>query len=139
VQVGGRTLSELTDPISTALPKAIDVNVHPPLAMGDWYFLKAPIVLQAGAGPVTLSLTSNAKQRLAWVRGDVWTSGEPPNLTAWTTTKLTLTGCPAQNVTYYGGILTKTANGCARLHVASPSKPAADYTWTYGTRHCAAD
>ena len=137
IQVGGRTLSELTKPISTALPKAKDVGVHPPPALNDWYFLKAPIVLEAGAGPLTLSLNSYAEQRLAWVPGDVWTSGQPPNLTDWTTTKLTLTGCTTQTVTYYGGILTKTASGCARLHVGSPSEPAADYTWTYGTQHCA--
>lgn len=107
--------------------------------MTDWYFLKAPIVLQAGAGPLTLSLTPDAKQRLAWVRGDVWTSGEPPNLTDWATSTLTLKGCAARDVTYFGGILTKAANGCARLHVAGPSKPAADYVWTYGPRHCATD
>jgi hypothetical protein len=119
------------------LPKATDASVHPPPAIDDWYFLKAPIVLQAGAGPLTLSLTSQAEQRPACVPGNICTSGEPPNLTDWTTTKLTLTGFTAETVTYYGGILIKPAGGCARLHVGSRSEPAADYTWTYWTRHCA--
>lgn len=137
IQVGGRTLTDLTTPISaTPLPRATDVNLRPPPGMGDWYFLKAPIVLLAGAGPITLSLTPDANQRLAWVRGDVWTSGQPPNLTDWATTNLTLTGCPGRDVTYFGGILTKAGSGCAQLHVDSRSKPAAVFSWSFGISHC---
>lgn len=137
IQIGGRALPDLTTPISTEpLPRATEVNLRPPPAMADWYFLKAPIVLLADAGPITLSLKPDANQRLAWVRGDVWTSGQPPNLANWATTNLNMTGCARRDATYLGGILTKTASGCAQLHVASRSKPAAIFTWSFGVNHC---
>lgn len=137
IRVGGRSPNALaTSGSSAPLPRATDVSLYPLPTMRDWHFLKAPLTVRAGAGPITLPLKPDADQRLAWVSAGVWTSGSSPNLADWTTTKVTFVGCRQRNVTYLGGLLTRRPNGCARVHVASQHKPAATFLWPYGSHRC---
>lgn len=131
VLVGGQTLGDLEGP--TSVPRATSVGLQPPSTKQDWYFIKAPLTVQAGAGPITLKVRSHSAQRLSWVSSEVWTSGTAPNLADWATTEVTFEGCPDRNVTYLGGLLTRKANGCALIQVDTPHARQSAYTWAFGS------
>lgn len=137
IRFAGQSLDALATPRSSGLlPRAKDVNLRPPPSKRDWYLLKAPVTIRAGAGPITLSLQPDANQRRAWVSQRVWTFGKRAKLAGWTTTKLTFEGCHHRNVRYLGGILSKSARGCAHLGVTGHHKSSANYLWRFGTHRC---
>jgi hypothetical protein len=136
IRFAGQSLDALVTPRSGPLPRAKDVDLRPPPSKRDWYFLKAPVTVRAGAGPITLSLQPDASQRLAWVSRRVWTSGKSPKLADWITTRLTFEGCRHRNVRYLGGILSESAKGCAHLRVTGQHNSTASYLWRFGTHRC---
>lgn len=83
---------------------ATDVGLKlPPGA--NLYFRKTPLYIEAGAGPVTLTLLGQQDEFLSWVPASVWAGGSPPDLQSWATKSVTFQGCAHGGAMYLGGLL----------------------------------
>jgi hypothetical protein len=110
----------LTTPAGPAPPRAADVGLRLPPGL-RWYFRKAPLVMRAGSGDVTVDV-SGPGQALAWVPSTVWTSGGSPDLGPWAASSVTLHSCPDKTVLFLGGLLAADPATCLLLRVRSTER-----------------
>jgi hypothetical protein len=118
----------LTDTVGAALrdgfgrlPKATDVGIPAPAPA--WSFRKAPLVLTADAGRVTLTVPDDGKQFLLWVPSNTWVGANADGKRPWITAQVTATGC--ERVTsFFGGILVLDPERCFPLTIQQDGRPA---------------
>ena len=79
------------------------------------YFRKTPIYIEAGAGPMTLTLLGQRSELLAWAPVSVWTGGTAPDLQPWAAKSVTFQGCANSGATYLGGLLAADPNQIFQL------------------------
>ena len=119
--LGGRVQLDLLDVgIWPSVPLARDVGLTVPSDRG-WLFRKSPIVVAAGNESVTVSVSEDGKQFLAWVPVNIWTSGTPPDLTEWSRTSITMQPCSDQATAFLGGVLALTSDQCFTMHFQTDS------------------
>ncbi|MDQ2847979.1 MAG: hypothetical protein M3Y77_16875 [Actinomycetota bacterium] len=100
--VDGATLTDLRGKQEPRLATEIGLVLPPGASL---YFRKTPLYIEAGAGPVTLSLPDDKNEFLSWVPVSVWTSGSPPDLQPWAAKSVTFQGCADSGAMYLGGLL----------------------------------
>ncbi len=100
--VDGATLTGLRGKQDPPLAAEVGLVLPPGASL---YFRKTPLYIEAGTGPVTLSLTEEKNEFLSWVPASVWTSGSPPDLQPWAAKSVTFQGCPDSGAMYLGGLL----------------------------------
>lgn len=79
------------------------------------YFRKTPLYIEAGAGPVTLTLLGQRNEFLSWVPASVWTGGTAPDLQPWAAKSVTFQGCADSGAMYLGGLLAADPNQVFQL------------------------
>lgn len=100
--VSGATLTGLRGRQDPRLATEVGLVLPPGASL---YFRKSPLYIEAGAGPVTLTLPDDRGEFLSWVPASVWTGGSPPDLQPWAAKSVTFQGCPDSGAMYLGGLL----------------------------------
>ncbi len=110
--------------VNTALPNAADVGIPVP-SNEEWKFRKAPLLLQAGAGTVTLEVPDDGRQYLFWTSADDWTGdgATAEDRRRWTATRATAQGCDGLTASFYGGLLVRDPARCFPLSIAESGRP----------------
>ncbi len=102
ITVSGATLTDLRGNQDPRLATEVGLKLPPSASL---YFRKTPLYIQAGTGPVTLTLPDEQDEFLSWVPASVWTSGSPPDLQPWAAKSVTFQGCADSGAMYLGGLL----------------------------------
>lgn len=100
--VDGATLTGLRGKQDPPLATEVGLVLPPGASL---YFRKTPLYIEAGTGPVTLTLPDGKNEFLSWVPASVWTGGSPPDLQPWATRSVRFQGCPDSGAMYLGGLL----------------------------------
>lgn len=131
--VGGLIFEGLIGDVKGAIPADVGLSVpggHP------LYFIKAPAWLKGGSPKTTIELSTSSGGYLAWVPEGLWTGGGGRiDLTPWMTSKLVFDGCPQEDTTYFGGLLSTDPQICLTLHV-SDAAGASRQIHVGRTSHC---
>jgi hypothetical protein len=106
---------------SPGVPRAADVRVSVPPALQDWLFRKGPLLVRAGAGPVDLTLMGDGQAGL-WVPDKQWTSMTPPDASQWASKRISIRGCPHEDVFFFGGLLGESETTCVAIRVESGAR-----------------
>lgn len=108
----GRVNSSILYQSVSSVPKAEDVNLELPAGYADWKFRKSPLIVAAGAGPITISVPDDGRQFLVWVPTSDWTSGVPQRVANWAQTSITVEPCAEHPVSFLGGVVAETSDAC---------------------------
>jgi hypothetical protein len=133
VTLHGASLSDVRGS-NTPLPAVSAMRLRVSGAPG--YFQKAPLNVLAGAAPVTLEVVEPATMVLGWAPASKWTGGTPPDLTDHLARRITFTGCPGRDVTYFGGLLLADPGACVTLRWTSTGHRAVPVTAALGGVRC---
>lgn len=124
--LGGRVNLDLLSSVAlSTVPLARDVQLIVPDDQ-DWLFRKSPIVIAAGTETVTISVPDDGQQFLAWVPYSIWTNGNPPDLTEWSQTSITLQPCSDHSAAFLGGVLALKPDHCFTLSFQTEHGPSDD-------------
>lgn len=102
LQLSSATLTELRERQDPRLATDVGLKLPPSAAL---YFRKTPLYIEAGGGPVTLTLLGQQDEFLSWVPASVWTGGTAPDLQPWAAKSVTFQGCAHSGAMYFGGLL----------------------------------